>query len=70
METFLVRVWTPAGGEPAAGLRGTVRHLSTGDERSFADPEVLLAFLRGASVAPVDEPASSQLSFAVEPKTE
>jgi hypothetical protein len=70
METFLVRVWTPAGGEPAAGLRGTVRHLSTGDERSFADPEVLLAFLHDASGAPADESSSAQLSFAVEPKTE
>jgi hypothetical protein len=70
METFLVRVWTPAGGEPAAGLRGTVRHLSTGDERSFADPEVLLGFLRDASVASAHEPSSSQLSFAVEPKAE
>jgi hypothetical protein len=70
METFLVRVWTPAGGEPAAGLRGTVRHLSTGDERSFADAEVLLAFLRRASAAPAGEPSSSQLSFAVEPTTD
>jgi hypothetical protein len=70
METFLVRVWTPAGGERAAGLRGTVRHLSTGDERSFADPDVLLAFLRDASVTPADQPSSSQLSFAVEPKAE
>ena len=70
METFLVRVWTPAGGEPDAGLRGTVRHLSTGDERSFADPEVLLAFLRDASVASRVEPWSSQLSFAVDPTTD
>jgi hypothetical protein len=70
METFLVRVWTPAGGEPAAGLRGTVRHLSTGVERSFAEPEVLLAFLRDASLAPGDEPSSPQLSLAVEPTAE
>jgi hypothetical protein len=70
METFLVRVWTPAGAEPPTGLRGTVRHLTTGDERSFADPEVLLAFLRDASVAGADKPSSSQLSFAVEPTTE
>jgi hypothetical protein len=70
METFLVRVWTPAGGEPAAGLRGTVRHLSTGDESSFADPEVLLAFLRDASVAAANESQSSRLSVTVEPTTE
>jgi hypothetical protein len=70
MDTFLVRVWTPAGGEPSAGLRGTVRHLSSGAETPFSDPEALLTFLRDAAVEHAGEPPASQLSLAVEPRSD
>ena len=50
METFVVRVWTPAPTEaPEADtgkLRGVVEHPSTGRHERFTVDEELLAFLR------------------------
>jgi len=40
MSTFVVRFV----GDPAQGYRGTARHVTTGEERSFANLEALLAF--------------------------
>ncbi len=41
MSTFVVRFV----GNPAQGYRGTARHVATGEERSFANLEALLAFV-------------------------
>jgi hypothetical protein len=50
MQTFVVRVWTPASAPPTAGdrevLRGVVEHPVTGDNETFATEDELLAFLR------------------------
>ena len=49
METFVIRVWTPAGDEHDADtgrLRGFVEHVRLGVRRSFEDDDQLLAFLR------------------------
>lgn len=40
MSTFVVRFV----GDPAQGYRGTARHVTTGEERSFANLEALIAF--------------------------
>jgi hypothetical protein len=55
METFVVRVWTPATGEAMPGLRGTATRLRSGDEISFSDPETLLGFMAKAVDATRDE---------------
>lgn len=51
METFIVRVWTPADGQPVAeaGLHGEVEHVGTGGARRFDRAEDLLAFLAASS---------------------
>jgi hypothetical protein len=50
VETFVVRVWTPAPkGAPetdSGPLRGVVEHPSTGRQETFTADEELLAFLR------------------------
>ena len=49
MQTFLVRVWTPArdetGGEPLS-LRGTVEHVASRRSRTFQGEPDLLAFIQ------------------------
>jgi hypothetical protein len=47
VQTFIVRVWTPADDQspPSGGLRGRVSHVESGRVRSFAGSEQLLAFL-------------------------
>jgi hypothetical protein len=47
VESFLVRLWSPDPGGPAADpLRGVVRRVTTGEERVFASEAELLGFLR------------------------
>jgi hypothetical protein len=62
VETFIVRVWTPADGHPAAdpGLHGEVKHISSGAASGFNGGEELLAFL----ATPIDDrtPAGSSRS--------
>jgi hypothetical protein len=48
MDTFLVRVWRPDGGERSEGLRGTAVHVSSGREVTFTEPEALVSFLADA----------------------
>jgi len=48
MQTFLVRVWTPAEGHPGAEpprLRGVVEHVTTRRSRPFQGEPDLLAFI-------------------------
>jgi hypothetical protein len=48
MQTFLVRVWTPAADHPAAEpprLRGVVEHVATRRSRPFQGEPDLLAFI-------------------------
>lgn len=45
METFLVRVWTPDGGERPEGLRGTAVHLGSGQSVTYTHAEALISFL-------------------------
>jgi hypothetical protein len=50
METFVVRIWVPAGGgdELGAGaLRGVVEHVTTASTATFAGSDELLALLVG-----------------------
>jgi hypothetical protein len=64
VDTFLVRIWTEAEGAaevqgPAAPrLRGTVRHVRSGQEWHFANAAELLAALGSASRSSV--PAGSR----------
>ena len=44
METYVVRVFTPAGA-PVEGLHGTVVQLTSGRQATFADAATLLRFL-------------------------
>jgi hypothetical protein len=50
MQTFVVRIWTPASTPAAASgqevLRGVVEHPVTGGNETFATEDELLAFLR------------------------
>lgn len=50
METFVVRVWRPAGGQDAGealgNLRGIVLHPSSGLETPFSNESELLQVLR------------------------
>jgi hypothetical protein len=59
METFMVRVWRPGGGERVAGVRGMAVHLSSGRQITFSDPQRLIAFL-GEVAARDDGSASMQ----------
>jgi hypothetical protein len=50
METFVVRLWTPApaAGDPGAaslGMHGTARHVGTGRSATFRDGRELLELL-------------------------
>lgn len=50
MQTFVIRVWTPASTPASTAraepLRGVVEHPVTGDNETFATEHELLAFLR------------------------
>lgn len=63
MDTFVIRLWSPA--EPAATCaddpRGVARHIATGHAAAFRDGAELLALLRelpqrgdNATTAPID----------------
>lgn len=46
VETFIVRIWSPAEGPPAEpALRGKVSHVETGRDGAFVGAEELLDFL-------------------------
>ncbi len=47
MQTFLVRVWTPAASEDGpADLRGVVEHVGTGRRQAFRSDRDAVAFIR------------------------
>ena len=49
METFVIRLWSPADGAPAAGsddVRGVARHVGSGRAGAFRDETELLVLLR------------------------
>ena len=49
METFVIRLWSPADGAPAAAsddVRGVARHVGTGRAGAFRDEAELLVLLR------------------------
>ncbi len=67
METFVVRIWTPAARDvaahAAAGLHGVVEHLGNADSRPFSSDDELVRFLHAGlrhthhlSEAPSDRP--------------
>ena len=67
METFLVRVWTPDGGERPEGMRGTAVHLSSGESLTYTHAVALISFLVEAAAGGDREPTpspSSRRSFA------
>jgi hypothetical protein len=45
VETFVVRIWTPADPATDAGVRGTVEHVRTSTSHTFGDGDELLAIL-------------------------
>lgn len=48
--SFLVRMWQEPGDEDhAAGWRGSVEHVQTGEKRFFNNLESLLAYLRAVA---------------------
>lgn len=50
MDTFIVRVWTPADSTSAdTVLRGVVRHVASGVERPFRCDAQLLGIIRRAT---------------------
>jgi hypothetical protein len=51
METYVVRVFTPAG-PPVQGLHGIAVHLASGREETFADAAALIRFLQKDLVQP------------------
>ena len=47
MDTFVIRLWTPADhAAPAGDARGIARHVGTGRAAAFRDGAELLALLR------------------------
>ena len=47
MQTFLVRVWTPAAGtDVPADLRGVVEHVRSGRRRTFRSERDAVTFIR------------------------
>ena len=60
MQTFIVRVWTPADGQPMThgGLHGKVSHVETGQVSSFAGSDELLAFLAAARASEAEAEAA------------
>jgi len=66
--SFLVRVWQEPGDEDhAAGWRGSVEHVQTGEKRFFNSMESLLAYLR-AMAEPEDTIAEGKLQSAEPPR--
>jgi hypothetical protein len=62
VETFVVRIWTPAPADPGADgerfpLRGLVEHVGSADRRAFRGAGELLAFLE--AVVEGDEPRAA-----------
>jgi hypothetical protein len=56
MEHFVVRLWVASEGSGlAADFRGTVQHVRTGAEETFASEQELLSFLRREVSAAVAE---------------
>lgn len=55
METFVIRVWTPAeperAGEPT--LCGLVEHIRDGERRPFEGGSALLAYLQAATATTI-----------------
>jgi hypothetical protein len=51
MQTYVVRVFTPAGA-PVQGLHGTAVHLASGREETFADAAALIRFITKDLVPP------------------
>ena len=49
METFIVKVWTPGGGEHLDGVRGTAAHVPSGRHIAFTEPSALISFLIASS---------------------
>jgi hypothetical protein len=48
MQTFLVRIWTPAAGEAGGvpvGIRGVVEHVGTRRSRPFEGEHDLVSFM-------------------------
>ena len=68
METFTVRVWTPAAAERPEGLRGTALHLGSGRQITFTEPGSLIEFL-GEAAGPGDplRPATRVPPSATQP---
>jgi hypothetical protein len=64
MEAFMVRLWTPAGGERVDGVRGTALHFASGRQISFSDAEGLVAFLTETNS---DEMSQEQESTQIDP---
>jgi hypothetical protein len=71
MQTFLVRIWTPAAGEAGgvpAGIRGVVEHVGSRSSRPFEGEHDLVRFMQDClkshqegicfDVAPVDPESS------------
>jgi hypothetical protein len=56
MESFVLRLWRPQANDGAAGLRGLVRRVGTGEERVFASIEELVAFLQAEPSVPEPPP--------------
>jgi hypothetical protein len=55
MQTFLVRVWTPAAGEEDEGrlrLSGVVEHVASRRQGTFQGELALLDFIQGCLQAP------------------
>jgi hypothetical protein len=51
VETFVIRIWTPAQGEEGAkplALRGLAEHVGSGTRSAFREPAELLSFLEKA----------------------
>jgi hypothetical protein len=62
METFMVRVWRPAGEERSDGVRGTAVHLGSGRHIAFSEPGGLIEFLSKAAdtdITPAAEAGSN-----------
>lgn len=53
METFVIRVWTPAEPEHSGGptLCGLVEHIRDGERRPFEGGRALLEYLEAATAA-------------------
>ena len=66
MQTFVVRLWEPAGapGADVELLHGVVEHLGSGISQTFTNDGELLTFLRerGAFVVLLAVPADSPLA--------